>query len=270
MGPHGGVNVGARVNTPRMPNQRMGQQQVGGGQRGMKFTPSVRNPPVPPPQSQVPQTQPDLSADYHPQQNLLASLTQSTPQQQKQIIGEHLYREIYAMYPDLAVKITGMLLEMDNSELLHMLEVPESLKRKVEEAVDACMPNRRMGQQQVGGGQCGMKFTPSVRNPPVPPPQSQVPQTQPDLSADYHPQQNLLASLTQSTPQQQKQIIGEHLYREIYAMHPDLAGKITGMLLEMDNSELLHMLEVPESLKRKVEEAVDVLREHQMLQLIKE
>lgn len=36
------------------------------------------------------------------------------------------------------------------------------------------------------------------------------------------------------------------------------------MLLEMDNSELLHMLEVPESLKAKVEEAVSVLRDHQM------
>lgn len=37
------------------------------------------------------------------------------------------------------------------------------------------------------------------------------------------------------------------------------------MLLEMDNSELLHMLEVPESLKAKVEEAVNVLSEHQTL-----
>ena len=32
----------------------------------------------------------------------------------------------------------------------------------------------------------------------------------------------------------------------------------------MDNSELLHMLEVPESLKSKVEEAVTVLRDHQV------
>ena len=32
----------------------------------------------------------------------------------------------------------------------------------------------------------------------------------------------------------------------------------------MDNSELLHMLEVPESLKSKVEEAVAVLRDHHL------
>ena len=37
-----------------------------------------------------------------------------------------------------------------------------------------------------------------------------------------------------------------------------------GMLLEMDNSELLHMLEVPESLKSKVGEAVSVLHDHQL------
>uniref|UniRef100_A0A8C5N5K7 Polyadenylate-binding protein n=1 Tax=Gouania willdenowi TaxID=441366 RepID=A0A8C5N5K7_GOUWI len=64
-------------------------------------------------------------------------------------------------------------------------------------------------------------------------------------------------------PQEQKQMLGERLFPMIQNMHPSLAGKITGMLLEIDNSELLHMLESPESLRSKVDEAVAVLQAHQ-------
>ena len=42
---------------------------------------------------------------------------------------------------------------------------------------------------------------------------------------------------------------------------PDLAGKITGMLLEMDNVELLGLLDSPEGLGAKVQEALNVLHE---------
>lgn len=49
---------------------------------------------------------------------------------------------------------------------------------------------------------------------------------------------------------------GERLYPLIYNVHTQLAGKITGMLLEIDNSELLFMLESPESLNAKVGWAV--------------
>lgn len=73
----------------------------------------------------------------------------------------------------------------------------------------------------------------------------------------------LLASmLANATPQEQKQILGERLYPVIERMHPNMAGKITGMLLEIENSELLHMIEVPDALKAKVEEAVAVLQVH--------
>lgn len=40
-------------------------------------------------------------------------------------------------------------------------------------------------------------------------------------------------------------MLGERLFPLIQTMHSNLAGKITGMLLEIDNSELLHMLESP-------------------------
>lgn len=45
---------------------------------------------------------------------------------------------------------------------------------------------------------------------------------------------------------------GERLFSLIQNMHLSLAGKITGMLLEIHNSQLLHMLEAPESLHSKV------------------
>jgi polyadenylate-binding protein len=60
------------------------------------------------------------------------------------------------------------------------------------------------------------------------------------------------AALANATPQEQKQMLGERLFPLIQMMQPDLAGKITGMLLEIDNTELLHMLESRESLKAKV------------------
>jgi len=69
--------------------------------------------------------------------------------------------------------------------------------------------------------------------------------------------------LAQAPPQEQKQMLGERLFPLIQQMHQELAGKITGMLLEIDNSELLHMLESQESLKLKVDEAVAVLQAHQ-------
>jgi polyadenylate-binding protein len=48
-----------------------------------------------------------------------------------------------------------------------------------------------------------------------------------------------LTALASAPPQNQKQILGEALYPKIQAQQPELAGKITGMLLEMDNSELV-------------------------------
>jgi len=119
----------------------------------------------------------------------------------------------------------------------------------------------RQPQQQ------SFKYTPTARNPPgqvvgqmmtagsVPPPQQAVLiQGQEPLTASM---------LAAAPPQEQKQMLGERLFPLIQRMYPDLAGKITGMLLEIDNAELVHMLEDQTSLKGKVEEAVSVLQAHQ-------
>jgi len=55
-------------------------------------------------------------------------------------------------------------------------------------------------------------------------------------------------------------MLGESLYPLVDAIEHENAAKVTGMLLEMDQTEVLHLLESPDALKAKVAEAIEVLR----------
>lgn len=107
------------------------------------------------------------------------------------------------------------------------------------------------------------KYTTSMRNPPTQN-VAMVPSQTNVQAVHVKGQEPLTATmLAAAQPSDQKQMLGERLFPIIEAMNPSAAGKITGMLLEIDNSELLHMLENRESLKAKVEEAIAVLQAHQ-------
>jgi len=71
------------------------------------------------------------------------------------------------------------------------------------------------------------------------------------------------AALAAADPDMRKQMVGEHLYPQVVLRQPDYAGKITGMLLEMDNGELLHLLEDSRALDVKVAQALAVLQSHE-------
>jgi len=145
-------------------------------------------------------------------------LASASPREQKQILGERLFPLIQATHPDQAGKITGMLLDIDNTELLHLLKSRGALATKIQEAVSILRAHSATA-----------------------------------------PQHSVLAS---ASPREQKQILGERLFPLIQATHPDHAGKITGMLLDIDNTELMHLLESREALAAKIQEAVSVLRAH--------
>lgn len=100
-----------------------------------------------------------------------------------------------------------------------------------------------------GGPQSGGPGAPSAR----PQTRGGADHTQP-LTSDM---------LSQANPSQQKQMIGERIFPKIQHREPKLAGKITGMLLEMDNMELLHLLEDETALMSKINEALVVLNSHQ-------
>jgi len=91
----------------------------------------------------------------------------------------------------------------------------------------------------------GMKQTPVVS----------MPQQGPQLTAD---------SLSSMPIADQKHFLGERLYPLIAKPQPQLAGKITGMILDSSYpEEMLHLIENPQALNDKIEEAIKVLREHE-------
>ena len=134
------------------------------------------------------------------------------------MLGERLFPLIQATYPEQAGKITGMMLELDNTELLYLMGSREALAAKIQEAVSVLRAHSATA-----------------------------------------PQHSVLAL---APPRVQKQMLGESLFPLIQATHPEQAGKITGMLLELDNTELLHLIESRKALAAKIQEAVSVLRAH--------
>ncbi|KAG2496116.1 hypothetical protein HYH03_005719 [Edaphochlamys debaryana] len=90
-----------------------------------------------------------------------------------------------------------------------------------------------------------------------------APAAEPEAPAAQQPL--TAAALAAAAPEQQKMMIGERLYPQVADLQPELAGKITGMLLEMDNAELLMLLESQEALLAKVDEAIAVLKQHNVI-----
>ncbi|XP_047655662.1 polyadenylate-binding protein 1-like isoform X2 [Tachysurus fulvidraco] len=151
---------------------------------------------------------------------------------------------------------------------------PISTMRQASTQAPAHIGTQTAGGRTVGGpmmrGVSHYKYSSGVRNVqhvitvPAPVPHQMVSSPVIEPAVHMKGQEPLTPSMLAAAPLlEQKQLLGERLYPLIQALHPNLAGKITGMLLEIDNSELLHMLESPESLHAKVEEAVAVLQAHQ-------
>jgi polyadenylate-binding protein len=115
----------------------------------------------------------------------------------------------------------------------------------------------RRGMKQPGGPQMGAPQVPVPVGPGGPAGQPNVPL---DQAVPLSAFAQMLATLT---PEDQKRVCGEKIYPMIAKPQPNLAGKITGMILESSYvDELIRLIEDPEALKEKVNEAIKVLKEH--------
>ena len=71
------------------------------------------------------------------------------------------------------------------------------------------------------------------------------------------------SALKAGTPESKRIMISDCIYRRIIRSRPELdAGKITGMLLEMNNEDLVLLLENPEEFDDTIQEALELLQAH--------
>merc|ERR1719230_505540 len=119
-------------------------------------------------------------------------------------------------------------------------------------------------QPQMAYGAQQMMMQPQRMAPQMQAPQQRAPPPQAAAPAPAGPSGVDPARLALMTQEQQKNLLGEKLFSRITEQEPNNAAKITGMLLEMDNAEIINLLDSPQLLNNKVQEAVTVLREHAM------
>ncbi|KAA6403903.1 MAG: hypothetical protein EZS28_000573 [Streblomastix strix] len=89
-----------------------------------------------------------------------------------------------------------------------------------------------------------------VNPPPVNPPTQNGNQTNFDLS-----------SLSQGSDEDKKNSIGEFIYEYAAKDHEELAGKITGMILELDLSELKQIVQNKQILNKQITDAILLLQQ---------
>lgn len=117
-------------------------------------------------------------------------------------------------------------------------------------------------QQQQRGGRANFKYSNNMRANGANIPMGAAPQVG-AISAQEPLTSERLANMT---PEDQKRALGDRIFILLSPQYPELAGKITGMLLDLDNSELLLLLENQEQMNQQVQEAIKELEKHNLEQ----
>ncbi|KAA0195236.1 Polyadenylate-binding protein 1 [Fasciolopsis buskii] len=138
------ANPNMRPMAPQVPRAVIhpGMGGMAGASGNVRFNQTARNvanpPAAAPPMSSV-------LAPLGDQNSLTVSaLAQLSEEEQKRTLGERLFPLVQEIYPQLAQKLTGMLLGVDNAEVIHLLESKESLRAKLEEGISVLRSSRNL------------------------------------------------------------------------------------------------------------------------------
>ncbi|KAL0046263.1 hypothetical protein WJX82_007351 [Trebouxia sp. C0006] len=174
----------------------------------------------------------------------------------RNMLGEELYPHVQKLEPEpyLASKITGMLLEMPENEIVALIEDHLACQDKVAEAL--MVLNQSTELHDDSDAPCDTPCD-EIMDLTIPSP------GYPQLEVNPQPVGTPPLDLTVAhTADMRRYMLGEHLYPHVQSLEPVLACKITGMLLEMAESEIMALLENQLACRDKVIEAKMVLIEH--------
>jgi len=120
----------------------------------------------------------------------------------------------------------------------------------------------RRGKYNNNNNQAQQNAAPAQEQAAAPAPANETPAQQPTAG----PSGITEADLAKLSEEEQRNKLGEALYTAISKINQQYVGKITGMLLEMKTNEIITLLDNPDVLKQKVDEAVKALDEFQQSQ----
>lgn len=210
-------------------------------------------------------------------------------------LGETLFSLVESRHPTDAEKLTGILLEMDAQSVKHLIEDTELLENKIEEILK-CLhginnitePNDNKERESDLITHCdktiigeelhnlvcgfntehadkitGMLLEMDLQDLEVIVKDHVALKEKVTLALETLNKEEKEANIATSfaDEEQYKTLLGEKLYYIISEWYPDNVDKITGMLLELDVSTLVMLLEDSEELKSRALMAANVLSE---------
>lgn len=213
----------------------------------------------------------------------------------KMALGETLFSLVESKHPTDAERLTGILLEMDAQSVKHLIEDPELLENKIEEILKCLQginniteANDNKERESDLKSHCdktiigeelhnlvcgfnteytdkitGMLLEMDLQDLEVIVKDHVALKEKVTLALETLNKEEKEAKITTSfaDEEQDKTLLGEKLYYIISEWYPDNVDKITGMLLELDVSALVMLLEDSEGLKSRALLAANVLSE---------
>ena len=163
---------------------------------------------------------------------------------EKEQLACQIYLKVVNQYPKHAEKITGMLLEMNTEDLREVNNDNGKLMERVSQAVEALRKEENCCETNDNNHESSKQQDRGLL--------SRLMKSELNLST-------LKKQLVGLDKNMQKELIGEEVYKVLFNMYPNDCDIITGMLLEMDITNLLETLANPDLLHNRVEQALEAL-----------